>query len=657
MKLSALFSSHAVLQREKPIAIFGKCTPLKVVKCTLGDNVYFCSSDVDGRFCVLFAPMPAGGPYTLTAETLDGQERDSSTDIMVGEVWIAGGQSNMEFNFGYTPNMREKYDLDLNPGSRTKEYDAFIQENTVPRQIRFIKLERQCSQRRERDVYGEWQTSEIEHSGRLSAAGGWFALSLAKRFPGVAIGIIDNSWGGTCAEAWSNEASFWNNPDLVEERRNMEESRSNVLQWKGLNCQDHVPNIEKNLIENMGAVPDPGIAPFAQNWMSPDLDDSDWQDFKVPGSWIARKISGNGAVWFRQEFELPETIQEDSWMLNLGSIDKTDIAFVNGVEVGRTGSGFDIQYWAVFRHYPIPKGLLHPGRNVVAVRAYSHSFDGSLQGRLEAFNVDSPKNGKFMLGETWRLKVESNYGNFSPSKLFGPGNQHTPGILFDSLLRPIAPYGIRGVIWYQGENNANTLKLALQYETLIRNLIQDWRAVLENGNIPFVQVQLPLFRERKVFDPESAWAVLREAQERAVTALPDVGCVPILELGEADDIHPARKRLVGQRLANWALHHVYGFKEEICDGPRCIQVVRKDRSLDLVFDSELVIGEEGLDGFAVGADLNSAQVVKAQLTNDHTVTLTELPEQTDFIAYAWSDNPVPSLFNKQGWPAKPFAFR
>ena len=223
MKFSHLFSDHAVLQREKSVLLKGNCRPFQMVRCDFAGLTFHCYSDLRGDFSVTLPPLPAGGPYELTACTTDGQESCRIADVMVGEVWIGSGQSNMSYAFGNPPNMAMKGLLAANDVSRTPDYQAFLDANREPERIRFFTVQKSASCRREPDVNGEWQVADVAGSFSFSAVGGWFALNLARRLPGIAIGIIDSSWGGTVTEAWTSEATLRQNSD---EKEFMEECMS-----------------------------------------------------------------------------------------------------------------------------------------------------------------------------------------------------------------------------------------------------------------------------------------------------------------------------------------------------------------------------------------------------------------------------------------------
>ena len=664
MKFSNLFSDHAVLQREKSVLLKGNCRPFQMIRCDFAGRSFYCFSDLRGDFSVTLPPMPAGGPYEMSACTVDGQESCRISDVMVGEVWIGSGQSNMSYAFGNPPNMAMKGLLATNDVSRTPDYQAFLDANREPEQIRFFTVQRVASSRREPDVNGEWQVSDVAGSFSFSAVGGWFALNLAKKLPGIAIGIIDSSWGGTVTEAWTSEATLRQNPDEKEFMAEWDRSRADAKVWENIDpvtlaVKKPEGDAAKSSVPEEGReVLDPGISDFALEWTSPDYDDSEWTSFRIPGSWIERGVSGNGAVWLRLEIMLPEKLEDDEWTLNLGAVDKTDITFCNGHEVGRTGSGLDIRFWNMPRRYPVPAEYLRPGRNVIAIRGFSHSFDGAFLGYWGGYRLVSAKNGSFVAVSS-RVKAELDFGRLkcphgTGGLPIGPGNPNSPAILFDSMIRPLAGFGFRGAIWYQGESNASYDFVNDVYARKIRDLIVDWRRLLENGDFPFVQVLLPFWREYMPFDMDSSWAMVRKGQQEVTHLLPDVGCVPTLDQGEAEDIHPARKELVGERLAHWALRNVYGMTDVLCDGPVCLSAVREGENIRLHFDSRIhVAGESDTLGICVGVFPESMELADARLDGECDI-LVSAPAGARDVCYAWSDHPAVSLFNDENLPAMPF---
>lgn len=664
MIFSHLFSDHAVLQREKSVLLKGNCRPFQMVNCAFAGLSFHCFSDSRGDFSVTLPPLPAGGPYEISACTMDGQETCRIVDVMVGEVWVASGQSNMAYSFGNPPNMEVKGWMATNEATCAPDYQAFLDANREPERIRFFTAQRNASSRREPDVYGEWQVADELGSFNMSAVGGWFALNLARRLPGIAIGIIDSSWGGTVTEAWTSEATLRQNPDEKEFMAEWDRSRADSKVWENI---DPVSISVKKTTGKAGKSPvpeeghevlDPGISDFAVEWALPEYDDSDWTSFRIPGSWIERGVCGNGAVWLRMEIMLPEKLAEDEWMLQLGPVDKTDITYCNGHEVGRTGSGLDVRFWNMIRRYPVPSEYLRPGRNVIAVRGFSHSYDGGFIGYFGGYRLVSAKNGKFAAVSS-RVKVELDFGRLKcPHGVgglpIGPCNPNTPAILFDSMIRPLVGYGFRGAIWYQGESNASYDFVNDVYGRKIKDLIVDWRRILENGDFPFVQVLLPFYREYEPFDGNSSWAMVRKGQQDVTHLLPEVGCVPTLDQGESGDIHPARKELIGERLANWALRNVYGMKDVVCDGPVCLSAVREGGNIRLHFDSRIhQAGEYGTLGICVGKFPEDMALADARLDGECDV-LVPAPGDVRDVCYAWSDHPAVSIFNDESLPAMPF---
>ncbi len=636
LKLSALFSDHAVLQNGISIPVWGWTEPKSMVECTLADRTAMVKSQPDGKFMLRLKAMPCGGPHELKVRNMDSGEEVTVRDVMVGEVWLASGQSNMEMNLNAT------WDKDS------------IDRADLPK-VRMITVPHMARVGGQEDFEGSWLVSTPQDSGLFSAAGFYFARKLNAEL-NVAVGIIHSSWGGTCAETWNSRESLMANPAMVSLVQSYEERVFQEEIWK--DCQDcDVVNAEAMVekavakffdnkeIENKGV---------AQGWAAPDFNDSSWRGMELPGGWKSRGENYNGVLWFRKEVEVPAGLVDGEWVLSIGAVDKQDITYVNGIEVGATGHGFETVYWNTIREYKVPRGVLKPGRNVIAVRAYSFIYEGGMIGPAQAMRLEpAGKPGAAIpLAGVWRFNTEVNLGNVAIptiSLIIGPGAPNSPYMLFDNMIRPLVPYAMRGAIWYQGESNADRWPA---YCGLMKGLIGEWRRVWGQGAFPFYQVQLANYYEPQAYQDGSKWARIREAQSQA--AEPAGSVAVAIDCGEADDIHPKDKKTVGERLAALALHHTYHKREVVPCGPVYSHMVIEGESIRLYFD-HCEKGLQGTDGFFIaGADL-VFKPAQAVIEGDTVlVSNSEVPIPTA-VRYAWADNPKhATLRNGAGLPASPF---
>jgi sialate O-acetylesterase len=377
---------------------------------------------------------------------------------------------------------------------------------------------------------------------------------------------------------------------------------------------------------------------------------------KVPGSWIEQQIAGNGAIWVRKKFTLEADYSHEDLQIELGGIDKHDIVYINGTEVGRTGKGFEDQYWEVPRSYTIPGKLLHVGENTIAIRVFSFAFDGSFRPPEEAYFIHG-SNVNIPLAGDWKVFVEYDRGRVFLPRLMSITSHTTPTLLFDSMIRPLLPFTIRGVLWYQGESNANKLDEAYLYKRQMETLVRDWRNHWENPDLPFIQVQLADYRKECDYDEFSPWAVLRDCQGKVCKSSSGVFMATALATGEIEDIHPQNKKEIGKRLAAAALHHVYGMSDILPSGPVYKSAQNDGGKLRISFDyaDNMVLKDDaGKAFYLAGADKIYYPADHAVISgNELELSAKNVPEPY-FVRYAWSDNPENILWNSQ-YPAEAFS--
>jgi sialate O-acetylesterase len=629
MKLAALFSDHAVMQRDIAIPVWGWTTPHATVSVTLGDNRAMTKAGADGKFLVRLAPMSAGGPYRLEARGAEAAEVAVAKDVWVGEVWVASGQSNMQYTLGDLGRVAAKAAAEsADPG------------------LRMITIPRLALAGRQADVVADWKLAGPQDAASFSAVGYFFAKKLRREL-GVAVGIVDSSWGGTNIETWTRRETLVRNPDVG----------AWVAQYEAkVNTPEYVAALEA--ASPLATYPhDPGNDGEGKGWAMPDLDDSPWRTMNLPGNWKKQGIESSGVVWFRLAVNVPKAWAGRDLALRIGAVDKQDTTYFNGERIGATGTGVEECHWNVKRDYTVPGRLVKAGRNVVAVRAYSFVYDAGLIGPADVMAL-SPRDDQdakpISLAGAWRYQVEHDLGIVTPaSPPLGPGNPNSPYILNENMIAPLIPYAIRGAIWYQGESNVRD---AAAYRRLMVDLVRDWRHAWGQGDFTFLITQLANYMAPETYQPTSTWALLREAQLQA-TAEPGVGMAVIIDIGEELDIHPQNKWDVGGRLAAAALAMAYG-KPVIPSGPTCSGLTIERNRIRLRFahvGGGLVAQGGPLRTFVVAGLDRAFREANAVIDGDTVLVDSPLVPTPMAVRYAWADNPRGcNLYNAAGLPASPF---
>ncbi len=627
MKLTPLLTHNAIVQRHQSIPVWGWTEkPRTRITATLGPSRAVGISGDDARFLLRLPELPAGGPHTLVVEASDGSERVEVTGILVGEVWFASGQSNMEWTM------------------TASGYDADIAA-ALPKQIRMFKVALRSDLAPQSTVMGTWELATPSTFGEFSAVAHFFAQRLQDEI-GVPVGVINCTWGGSIIETWISRSRLLSNPD----------TRDLVMEY-----EQHAysaAGFEAFLPEKIFPA-DPGNEGVPKRWHQADFEDGHWPVFPVPDIWQNHGHNYSAVMWFRRSFSLPESFRGKELTLHLGAADKQDITYVNGVEVGRTGAGFEESFWNKPRSYRIPAELTLQPELLIAVRVYSFRHGGGLIGPSEVMRLEPAVNSagqNVPLAGEWRCQMEHNFGfiDFPCFQGMGHGQVNSYAMLFENMVRPLLPVGIAGAIWYQGESNVGR---SSQYARMMCDLIGDWRFHFGCGDFPFGIVQLTSWMGAMEHQPASDWARLREAQQDALD-VPGTGLAVILDVGDADDIHPKDKKTVGQRLAQWALAKVYG-RAGSPGGPLYRGYRSEGSRIRILFDQ----AEKGLalrDGDAVRTlmiagkegDFMPARssLEEASLVAWHD----EIPEPVA-VRYAWADNPEgANLVDTSGYPAGPF---
>lgn len=645
MKLGSLFSDGVVLQQNQTIRVWGTTLPGLLIEAVIADKKTYAKSSSSGEFLLQIPAMKAGGPFELMVSAVDYPEESVAVkNVMLGEVWLCSGQSNMQYTL--SSNWATAEPPENKEAVNKQQEREFIQSFCPTNDIRFITVPMKVTGCTEKYFDGSWRNMTFESAPEASAVAAWFAAEIKKKL-NVPVGLICCSWGGSIIETWTSPAALRSNPDTKDMVESWEELRQQKDTWvQGSMTQE-------DLLRQIAQV-DRGNEGFAKGWAALDLDDSDWLDMEIPGSWLDQNIAGDGAVWVRKKVELPQELAGKDLYLETGGIDKHDIAYFNGVEIGRTGQDLETQYWNQQRCYKISGKLVKAGKNMIAIRAFSFAMDGAFQPPAKYYML-SGDNFAMSLAGFWKAKVEYDLGKITLPPKFGIQNHNTPGLQFESMINPLLPFAMRGIIWYQGESNANSLNSALTYQRKLETMIKDWRFRFDSPDLPFIQVQLADFRSSMNYQDFSAWAALRNAQNKVCRTLPQVFMATALGTGEENDIHPQDKKTVGCRLAAVALHHVYNLDVLPC-GPEFIKAEPENGKLRIYLNyaDDMELRDEPRKSFYLAGKGGKYFPAETAIIEKGSLLLrSSMVKEPVSVRYAWADFPNSILYNKK-YPAASF---
>ncbi len=618
VRLPRLISDGMVLQRETKLKIGGWASAGERVTLNFLGKTCQTTANEKGQWAVHLAPLKAGGPFPMEITTT---HKITIENIMVGDVWICSGQSNMVLPM---ERVKERYADEINHA----DYPA-IRYFTVPMKYDFHAPQQDMAS-------GQWEVTTPENVLRFSATAYFFAKAIYEKYH-IPIGLINASVGGTPIESWMSEqalAAFPATLDTLKKYQNdqfirqiLDQDKARIDAWYKLLRQR-----------------DKGYSSARESWLDADYDGSSWPSMQVPGFWADTDLGPvNGVVWFRKELDLPAAMAGKSGRLFMGRIVDSDSVYINGVLVGATG------YQYPPRRYTVPENVLKGGKNVIMVRVINNSGRGG-------FITDKPY--EVIVGEqTIDLKGAWQYqlGAIMEPLASQTFLQYKPTGLFNAMINPLLPCAVKGVIWYQGEANAWAPH---SYRQLFAALIGDWREKWGQGNFPFLYVQLPNFMQAQPQPSESKWAELREAQLQTLS-IKNTAMTVAIDIGEWNDIHPLNKKAVGERLALAARKMAYGEKHLVHSGPIYRSMKIKGNRIVLDFaqtGSGLVVKDDKeLNGFAIAAADKKFVWANAKIDGNKVLVWHEQIAQPRAVRYAWADNPQDAnLYNKEGLPASPF---
>jgi sialate O-acetylesterase len=626
VKLPRLVRDSMVLQRDMKLNIWGWASKGEKVSVKFNGKTYKATAAADGKWAVQLPPMKAGGPYTMD---IAGSNKITLKEILIGDVWICSGQSNMVHQMRLH---RERYTRDIAEANYPAIRHFFIPTLTN-------------LQHAQEDLpTGYWKSANPEDVLEFSVLAYYFARSIYEKYK-VPIGLINSSVGGPPIEAWISEEGLKSFPRYTERVQQLKDTAyvnaANRAAFAGNRNRGPVRQTDKGLAGTI-------------KWFDPAYVPKVWHNYNIPGYWEDQGLRDlNGVVWFRKEITIPASMTGKPARIAMGRIVDADFFYVNGVQVGNT------TYQYPQRRYQVPAGLLKPGKNILVVRVINNSGKGG-------FVTDKPyylsaDNDTIDLKGVWQFKVGEAYA--PPANRGGGGGggpraisaQDQPTALYNAMIAPLINYKAKGFLWYQGEGNTGRGK---EYGELLPALIADWRRLWQEENAPFLFVQLPNFSDRQYLPSESSWAELRESQLKSLS-VPNTAMAVAIDLGEWNDLHPWNKKDIGLRLALGARRIAYGETNLVHSGPLYESSRIEGNKIIISFTSTgsglVAIDGEELNQFAIAGADKKFSWANAKIEGNTVVVWSDEIAQPAFVRYAWADNPEDAnLYNKEGLPASPF---
>lgn len=620
IKLPRLISDGAIFQRNSELKIWGWASANEKIQLKFNNRTYLTQADPNGDWNITLPSHKAGGPYEMVFK---GSTTISVKNILFGDVWVCSGQSNMVLTM---ERVKEKYKTVIENSKNTN-----IRQFLVPENYDFKVEHKDFDQ-------GNWVSANPESVLNFSAVAYFFAKELFKQY-NVPIAIINAALGGSPVEAWMSEQALKKFPEAYNE----------LQKFKDDNLIAEIEEADKNRSANWYSQlnkKDKGLV-TSPYWYASAIDDSDWETMILPGYWSNNSLGNvNGVVWFRKEIEVPKSMLGKPANLWLGRIVDQDFAYINGELVGTTG------YQYPPRRYNVNPSVLKDGKNTLAVRVINNAGKGG-------FVLDKPYYlavGKdtIDLKDKWKYKLGATMNPLESQTFI----RWKPGGLYNKMIAPLVNYNIKGAIWYQGESNADD---PTNYHEMLTEMIGNWRQSWNQGDFPFIFVQLANYMEESNEPTESNWAELRQAQLETLSVL-NSGMVVSIDLGEWNDIHPLNKEDVGRRLALQARALAYNEKNIFASSPTPASADFQQKKVYITFDhigNGLVCkGSKKLHYFSISNDGKNFVWAKAIIRGNKVIVWNDKIKNPRIVRYAWADNPKSAnLYTKDGLPASPFQIK
>ena len=619
--LPAYLSDNMVVQQQSTLIISGQstCNGQVQVSASWLKQPYTVPIRFDGTFSVSLPTPKAGGPFQIKIN--DGDEL-TLNNVLSGEVWFCSGQSNMEMPVkGWGKVMNYEQEL----AAASHDNIRLLQSKRVTSLVPFA----------EPQVTGNgWAVCSSATVENFSAVAYFFARQLSEQLH-VPVGVIDSSWGGTPAEAWTSALTLTH---VIEHQRNAQaiidangdrdilskKYEQDVRDWQA--AYDHA---------------DAGMFGSTPIWINDEQTDSEWKTMRLPNAWEWCGLDNfDGIVWFQKVVELPERWEGKELTLKVGKVDDIDITWFNGQKVGETDG-----YWIV-REYKVPASIIKAGKAVITVKVKDGSGLGGICGDANDMSIGIGDDVISLAGD-WRWHIGVSQEEL-PYRAIHPDHQNYPSNIYNAMVYPFRDFSVKGVIWYQGEENASRWE---GYTPLFQALIHDWRQTWHNPTMPFYFVQLASWQEGALVQPNSAWAHLREAQANAL-ALDHTGMALAIDIGEAYDIHPKNKQEVARRLALAALADTYGKGHYLV--PQYISYQVNGDRVQLTFNQPITIAGEKVEGLVVAGPDMQFHPAQAIVNGNQLEVWSPEVKMPVAVRYAWANNPPNNLRGRDNLPVAPF---
>jgi len=615
VKLPRLVRDSMILQRDSKINIWGWAAKNEKITIKFNNKTFKTTANTNGDWLLQLPAMKAGGPYTMD---ISASNKITLKDILIGDVWFCSGQSNMVHQMGIHDVLYAKEVAEAN--------DPQIRQFWIPTMT-------DLQGPRNDFPTGFWKSAVGEDIKPFSAVAYFFAKKLYEKYH-VPIGLINASVGGTPIEAWTSEEVL---KDFSAITATIQKNKDTA----------YVNSTNRTAAASSRPQPSNDLGMMSEKkWFDVTYVPKGWRNINIPGFWEDQGLKDlNGVVWYRKEIDIPASMGGRQAKVYLGRIVDADELYINGKRVGSTG------YQYPQRRYSVPADILKAGKNLFIIRVTNTGGKGG-------FVPDKPYyifsgTDTIDLKGTWQYKVGEVYVPRSPGP-FGISAQNQPTALYNAMVAPAINYTIKGFLWYQGEANTNR---AEEYAKLQPAQIIDWRNKWKQVDLPFFYAQLPGFMDYNYLPSESNWALLRESQMKSLS-VPNTAMAVTIDLGEWNDIHPDRKKEVGERLALAALKMVYG-ENIVHSGPIYQSATIDGNKITISFTntgSGLITNDgEALSEFAIAGADKKFVWAKAKIEGDKVIVWNDAIKEPLYVRYAWADDPVnPNLFNKEGLPASPF---
>ena len=560
------------------------------------------------------------GPYQIT---IASDTTIILNDVLLGEVWICSGQSNMEWKLAQ---------------AETGENE--IASANYP-EIRLFQVEKALSPTPKEDFIGQWEICNPQSVEEFSAVAYFFGKELHNVL-NVPIGLIHSSWGGTPSEAWTSASALQPYEVYRTKLATFEKSPKLKIEMEdAIKLRDSLTKEKAKIIDFKNE----NTIGKTQKWMAVDFNDASWKETDIPSEWSKTKEIGlfEGVIWLRKTITIPTEWAGKTLQLELGPIDEMDETYVNGTRVGYSDLLND---WSKDRIYKVPAALVSGEKLTIAIRAINTYNEGGLFGKPEQvkiFPIDELEQARTLVGK-WK---------FNKAYAFPPvpaqTNPSQPTLLYNAMIHPITNMTIKGAIWYQGESNASR---AEEYKEIFPAMITDWRAQWKQGDFPFYYVQIAPFE----YGQENIAAELREAQRLTLEKTKNVGMAVTMDIGNPQDIHPTNKRDVGHRLALWALAKDYN-QDLVYSGPLYHHHEISGSTIRVTFEhigAGLVADKGSPNHFEIAGEDQTYYPAQTLLDNDAVIVSSPKVNNPVTVRYGWSNSAEPNLFNEEGLPASPF---